>query len=134
MKNLKFRVWIPPHSSGIPMECYNSMDFSENHYSLEEFFALYDPIEFDIMQFVGTKDTKGQPIYDGDILVVGENLIGEVRYVKDHEEHNHEVYAGCFLFDTGSTAMPFDEYLLEHCEIIGNKYTYERDKKKRLGY
>lgn len=70
--------------------------------------------------FTGLQDKFKNDIYEGDILQIGENLVGSVYFSKGMEEHQYEKYGGCFLINTQHSSFPFDEYAFENCKIIGN--------------
>lgn len=86
------------------------------------------PMVFDLVdkktigQFTGVHDIKKNPIYAGDFLKVGENLIGFVEYIDRNVDDYGDEISAAFHFNIPSQekTIPFDNYLLNNCTVIGN--------------
>lgn len=129
MREIKFRAFIHPYcGGGIPQECYNTMDYSKN-YELDDFFNLYKPHFFEVMQFTGLKDKNGKEIYEGDI--VASRTLHEENWGNDFQNYEVGFYNGSFCFMLKNQPVrqwkdgSHDWYSIENTEnfeieIIGN--------------
>lgn len=78
-----------------------------------------------VCQYTGLKDKNGKEIWEGDMYEVAKNNKYEVKWLSGGES-NFEWFGGCFvLFLNEDLFFPFDEYSMEHGEVIGNIHDKE---------
>jgi len=109
MRDIKFRTW-----NGKEIE-YFTLD--------NNFDCVSGWLDGKIlMQYTGLKDKKGVEIYNGDILTIGQNLIGEIIYIdKNTQDWGDEIHAAFHSkIYRHNKIIPIDSYLLNDCKIIGN--------------
>lgn len=107
MREILFRAWIHPDCGGdVPQELFATMDYSENNYDLSEFFGLYDPVYFSIMQYTGLTDKNGVKIFEGDILSIPSGMSTPVLIEYEGEQLTaykpNENNKGAVIFTNGS--------------------------------
>jgi uncharacterized phage protein (TIGR01671 family) len=123
MKNIpKFRAWDKQYKQMVKVTMLlldtEEIDYEDN---------LNEPknIEhFELMQFTGVSDRKGNPIYDGDIMKVGERLTCKVYYInKNCNDYGDEIHAAFHAeIKSHNKIIPFDSYLTDSCIVVGNIY------------
>lgn len=125
MKTIKFKAWdkinkkminLRPMGTTISMGehlCFGCEEWGHNYES--ECHATFHPNideDFELIQFTGLLDKNGKEIYEGDVVKLISEKIGEVVY--------HEERAAYIFHDINN----FNELLYERhpYEIIGNIY------------
>ena len=100
---LKFKVWNTKSN-----EWCGTIGLNEtiSHYELE-----YDTDDLVFVQYTGLKDSKDNPIYEGDILIIDYdtfgNVIGQVLY---------EVDQGAYIFQWKRNG-PNQNYINLNCDV-----------------
>lgn len=86
---------------------------------------IYRVIPETVGQFTGLLDKNGVEIYEGDKIKIGENLLGEIKYIESNQYDigNEISCAYHVLIENNNKIIPFDSYisyLVENCKVIGN--------------
>lgn len=117
MNEIKFRAFVHPYcGGGIPQETYNSLDYSDNYNGdLSEFFGLYNPSYFEIMQFTGHRDKNGKDVFTGDI----------VKCTKGRNDLIEFQNGSAWLRYRNITLHRFVNELEQTIEVIGNIHENE---------
>ena len=108
MRNIKFKVWDYQSKKFIdcygidPLGKYVHVAVSDQCYAINEDGK---PPEFELLQFTGFLDGKGEEIYDGDIILTETQFgINTILYCRYHEAHN------CWVFKISNNESAFHYY------------------------
>lgn len=121
-ETVKFRAWDKQYKE---IHKVTMILFDTNELDYEGNYNEPKSIEhFELMQFIGVTDINKTPIYRGDIIKAGENLIAEVVYMnKNVEEYGDEIHAAFHAkIFRHNKIIPIDSYFLNNCTVIGNIY------------
>ncbi|WP_342495655.1 YopX family protein [Bacillus sp. FSL K6-0994] len=117
MRDTKFRVWddnaqemvyeVGLTPEGIP---YSIPDYAEASDQFDYYSSCHK------MQFIGLRDSKGDEIYEGDIVQ------GSLRMRNDLHPIMQKVcmYRGCYMFGNWNAHEYFNKH--QHIEVVGNIY------------
>ena len=116
MKDIKFRAWdriTQDMTYKIERDGASPYDFED---------LISDTERFEIMQFTGLLDKKGNEIFEGDIVSLWHEEMFFQGTVKGSVEWDN--CSGCFQIMFDSSSMPFVGLDLDYCEceVIGNIY------------
>lgn len=129
-REIKFRAWLEWEHGNMTFS-KPTMDYdvvlSKNGYWCDveggwDIHGEYKSIP--IMQFIGFNDIKGNPIYECDILKVGENLYCEIVYMDSNvEDYGDEIHSAFHAKIYGhNKTIPINSYFKNNCIVIGNIY------------
>lgn len=132
MREVKFRAWDkinkewlvykqktvawqhPIYKEAIPFKVW--MYFSQDGKAFSELQYCIDSEDFEVVQFTGLKDSKGNEIYEGDIVSL-------CIYDNNSEIFIIEwVNSGFRFCDKAQSGYPMDIHGVHDIEIIGNIY------------
>lgn len=87
-----------------------------------------------IGQFTGLLDKNGKKIFEGDILNVGENLIGNIVFIDNNcEDYGDEIHSAFhYSINNHNKIVPLDSYFKNNCKIIGNIHDNPEIEKEKL--
>lgn len=119
MREIKFRAWSRKFKEMIYKE--NTLYSIDVHGNTVWKDSVDDEVAI-LTQFTGLKDKNGKEIYEWDLFQVAKNHVYQVKY-STGGENNYEWHGACFiLFIDDEKKFPFDEWAMEHGEVIGNIY------------
>lgn len=114
MREIKFRAW-----DGVEMRESFLLHQSNGNIPLINvggpFTSLERKHDWVVMQYAGLKDSKGTPIYEGDILKWNGSIIGEVEF-RD---------ATFVIGEDKNTRLLFDiSERSDELEVVGNRFQH----------
>ena len=118
----KFRAWDKTGKNMITWEKIKS-EFTFEH---------FDDENLELMLSTGIEDKAGNEIFEGDILITNAHAsivsFGKYTYFEDADTQVTEVgFYLSYLNVSPATYSPFEEFLWEKCQIIGNIHENELD-------
>ena len=97
MREIKFRAWAHIGKMMLYTERCSGISIFINEPTLT--FPIKEPIsisfgEYELMQYTGMKDCHGKEVYEGDIVVVGQDTGNEYdRYIMTFNDDSHSYLA-----------------------------------------
>lgn len=87
---------------------------------------------YELMQSTGIEDKAGNEIFEGDILITNAHAsivsFGKYTYYQDSDTEVTEVgFYLSYLNISPATYSPFEKFLWEKCQVIGNIHENELD-------
>ena len=99
MKEIKFRAW-------------NGKEMSQPQHLYSSFWHKREKEIKELMQYTGLKDKNGKEIYEGDIIRIESDLIGEIKW--------NETWNCLKLSHNESNGLFLNQEILGEIEILGN--------------
>ena len=118
----RYRAWNKTEKNMIEWEKIKS-EFTFEH---------FDDENLELMLSTGIEDKAGNEIFEGDILITNAHAsivsFGKYTYFEDADTEATEVgFYLSYLNVSPATYSPFEEFLWEKCQIIGNIHENELD-------
>jgi uncharacterized phage protein (TIGR01671 family) len=133
-REIKFKVWLTGDSDNLNFNSprwINPNDYIFRKYN-PWFPDKYDEGEFEILQYTGLKDLKGNEIYEGDIVRCWFNTrievenIGVIEYCSKYGHFGVRVTEANIHINAPECIKPFLNFIIYDgtlvVEVIGNKF------------